>query len=92
MDAMGRICLRIKLTSYDVFEQFAASYTNEGETRLFNRLWVAAVGGRKRHSQIKYQVVIILFLYAVVQPNNVGMLKLSTNTRLSFQLLKVARC
>lgn len=46
----------------------------------------------KKHSQIEYEIVIILFLYAVMQANDVGMLKLATHPRLALQLLEVTGC
>lgn len=39
--------------------------------------------------QVKDQIVVVLLLYAVMKPHDVGVLQFSANPGLSFQLLEV---
>lgn len=44
---------------------------------------------RESHLQVKYKIVKVFFLYAVMEPYNVWMLQFSAYSSLSFQLLEV---
>lgn len=92
---MRSIGLGIEFTRHDIFEQFTASYAvreskwESGNEEIKSSSTLCSLS---KHSQIEYQIVIILFLYAVVQTNDVRVLKFATHARFTLQLLEVTGC